>query len=215
MARPHTSRRDRTGRADGTRRAERTTFLSRSGSGVIDHSSHASPGSRISARSRSRRAGSSASTRQKSTTSPTRSSVGWRRPRRIPTPPTMRSIPPRTAHSQVPTSHPRSPPERAHLTVERFGRRVRVDFLTVAEHGGAGPVRIGRHRIRWCAAVQLGVGPTGGHVNVADSSERELDRLTAPDRMVRNHLVDRVVVNNDLVDETVDQWSREISGNSA
>ena len=61
--------------------------------------SHARPGTFISARSRRRRSRSIASTRQKSTASPSCSVSGSRRPRRIPGPPTSRSANPRIRHS--------------------------------------------------------------------------------------------------------------------
>ncbi|CAM5259298.1 hypothetical protein SHIRM173S_09554 [Streptomyces hirsutus] len=73
-------------------------------------SSHARPGSRISARSRSSRPGSISSTRQKSSESPTRSRSASRRPRRRPTPPTNRSSQPRTAQASGKEYQPWSPP---------------------------------------------------------------------------------------------------------
>ena len=59
------------------------------------------PGTFISARKRSDRGNSTLSTRQKSRASPGRSSSGWRRPRRRPTPPTALSSMPRSFHAQL------------------------------------------------------------------------------------------------------------------
>ncbi|CAO0837966.1 hypothetical protein SMICM17S_10414 [Streptomyces microflavus] len=75
-----------------------------------DSSSQAAPGSRISARSRSSSPGTISSTRQKSSESPTRSRWASRRPRRSPTPPTIRSIQPRTAQASGKEYQPFSPP---------------------------------------------------------------------------------------------------------
>ena len=72
----------------------------------------ARPGSFISARSRSSRLGSIASTRQKSTAAPTASCSGSRLPRRRPTPPTSRSRTPRICQGGSPKYHPVCPPTR-------------------------------------------------------------------------------------------------------
>jgi hypothetical protein len=64
----------------------------------------------ISARSRSRDPGVRASTRQKSSASPTSRRFGSRRPRRTPTPPASRSISPRTAQASGKEYQPVSPP---------------------------------------------------------------------------------------------------------
>jgi hypothetical protein len=69
--------------------------------GTTSNSSQARPGTFISAASLTRRPGSKASTRQKSRASPTASALGSRRPRRIPTPPVIRSIAPLIRHAQV------------------------------------------------------------------------------------------------------------------
>ena len=96
-----------------------------------------------------------------------RAACRHRRPRR--------SSQPRTTHSEFPTSQPRSPPS-AHISRNSgVGCRVGLDDLTVGEHGGARPLGIGRHRIGGRSAVHLGVGPAGGHVELTDSSQRELD----------------------------------------
>ena len=57
-------------------------------------------GTFISAMSVSRLPGSMPTTRQKSSVSPSRRSVGWRRPRRSPTPPISRSNPPRSTQRE-------------------------------------------------------------------------------------------------------------------
>ena len=73
-------------------------------------SSHARPGSRISARNRSSSPSTISSTRHQSTASPSWRSYGLRRPRRSPGPPESRSIRPRTVHAVDHEYHPASPP---------------------------------------------------------------------------------------------------------
>ncbi len=73
-------------------------------------SSHARPGRRISALSRSRRRSSISSTRHQSSASPTTRSSGSRRPRRRPGPPVSRSMTPRTRQATPREYQPRSPP---------------------------------------------------------------------------------------------------------
>lgn len=80
-------------------------------SGRVSNSSQASPGSFISDRKRSKLLGIRLSTRQKSTASPTRRSVGSRRPRRIPTPPMKRSSHPRRRQATLRYIQPPSPPK--------------------------------------------------------------------------------------------------------
>src|SRR5581483_4134367 len=97
-------------RPRGLNRARCCRRLPPAPSGSTVHSSQAWPGMRISLRRRSRRPGSSASTRQVSITSPTARRSGWRRPRRGPDPPARRSRTPRAVHSHDAPYQPRSPP---------------------------------------------------------------------------------------------------------
>ena len=62
--------------------------------------------------SRRRRGGAMDSTRQQSNTSPGKRCRASRRPRRIPTPPTSKSIQPRSCHSALPKYQPVAPPMR-------------------------------------------------------------------------------------------------------
>ena len=81
------------------------------------------PGNLISAASLTRRPGSYASTRQKSSVSPTANVLGSRRPRRIPTLPIRRSIAPLVRHNHVASV----PPVRATNRRDGNERAVRVD----------------------------------------------------------------------------------------
>ena len=85
----------RTSRCDPTRRGGGSGPSARAGCrrprGPSSTRATPRPGTFISARSRSSRSGTIASTRKKSTASPMRSSVGCRRPRRMPGPPRSRS----------------------------------------------------------------------------------------------------------------------------
>ncbi len=94
-------------------------------SAVTSNSSHAWPGTFISAINRSRRSGSRASTRQKSTVSPTCRRVGCARPRLMPTPPAARSINPRNCHSRLQAYQPLSPP------IDRIGAKAAAGVALV------------------------------------------------------------------------------------
>ena len=77
------------------------------------HWSQARPGTFISARSRTKQSGSTASTRQKSRVLPGKGVSGSRRPRLIPNPPSNQSMSPRSCQVQSMAGQPRSPPMRA------------------------------------------------------------------------------------------------------
>ena len=105
--------------------------------------------------------GSRASTRQKSRASPTWRSSGWRRPRRMPTPPRSTSIDPRIDQSGSATYQPRAPPMPATVWNSCSGEACDHAVLLVGQQRAAGPVGIGGHRIGRCAPGQ-GRHPTSG-----------------------------------------------------
>src|SRR5439155_8629578 len=162
------------------------------------------PGVFISAESRRSRSCSKASTRQKSSVSPTASRTGSRWPRRRPTPPTSVS------------SKPRKPPEPvsvvpAGLAADSLDRRERLlrrrsdsdharcDGPLAERHAAPVSPSVSRQRIR----------PPGlGELPVL-VRERALDRLAEASRADRKQLAGRSVANEGVVAQALDEFAAD------
>ena len=92
----------------------------------------------------------------------------------------------------------------------RVGCDLALDDLHVAQHGAAGPARVGRERVGGGAAPQLGVGPGGRDVEVHHLAQGHLDGLAVAQRFAGDDLADGVVVHHDLVHQAVDERSGEV-----
>ncbi len=86
--------------------------------------------------------------------------------------------------------------ERADLAVQRVGCGVSADGLDVGEERDARPVGVRWHRIGGGSPVELGVGPTGGHLEPSDSAQGEFEGLETGHRSVGYDLIDCMVVHH-------------------
>lgn len=127
--------------------------------GSTPNSSQASPGTCISALSRSSRFGTAHSTRQTSIASPALSSVSVRRPRFRPTPPIARSILPRRDQSTGAEYQPCVPPiceitdQISETVAVEFTLRLSVNTVRPAQSGSLGRGSLGARGTR--ASTQL------------------------------------------------------------